>query len=208
MALLQLYPKLRYTQSCATKGFDISNYWRQTRSSLLCSCSSHLQWTKLTSISSCEVGSGRLQCHRGDMNIGSRSPAGNTASKENSETTMKETSISSGGVDGQFQGSPELKYDPSLGTTIFLLLVYTFLALSFVPPQMLGPLGILYPAQKMVQFSAYVVFFLHVLETIFACYLASNVDPNNVRRWAKLTAFYGFPILKHLLAVGNARKSD
>ncbi|KAL2623291.1 hypothetical protein R1flu_003496 [Riccia fluitans] len=96
MALLQLYPKLRYMRSCATKGFDISNYWRQTRSSLLCSCSSLLQWTKLSSISSCKAGSGRLQCYWGDMNIRSCSPARRTASKENSETTMKETSISSG----------------------------------------------------------------------------------------------------------------
>ncbi|KAL3690846.1 hypothetical protein R1sor_004497 [Riccia sorocarpa] len=113
------------------------------------------------------------------------------------------------GVDGQLKESnPKPNFNPPLGATILVLYMYAFLALSFVSPQLLGPFAIMYTGQKFIQKCAYLILFFHVLEAIYAVYLSSKVDPDNVLRWAALTAFYGLLALEHLHAKTSVRKLD
>ncbi|KAL3690847.1 hypothetical protein R1sor_004498 [Riccia sorocarpa] len=188
--------------------FEVLNCEHRIRPSLLLCGSNDTHWTKLSRICSCEVRSGRLESSAGDRRIQSRSVP-RSKFNEDVESTMTETPPSSRGVDGQLKESnSNTNFAPSLGLTIGFFAFYGFLALSFVPPQLLGPFSILYPAQTFIQNCAYLTVFLHLLEAIYAVYLSTKVDPDNVLRWAALGAFYGLLAVNHLRAKTNVRKSD
>lgn len=121
-------------------------------------------------------------------------------------STIEEDSTTSNFLKTQTSYQDCISQTPSILVWIFVtLLVVLLFSAAFLPSSVLGPLKVFHEGMYVVgppqlwQSISYVVVLVHVMEAMFALYLAQKVDPQNVALWFWQTLYLGFFSLGLLL---------